>query len=264
MKAKLLLCVFDLPARALVLNIKQFNGYYGCPMCLDKGIHKNNRHLYLPGDSHVSRTMQMMLQYAAEALKKGVAIFEVKGPSILSTYRDLIKHVPLDYLHSMLEGVEKQLLDTWLDSSNHDCEYYIKPASANIINEYLKNIKPPDNFRIHTRSLSERAHWKASEYRAWLLYYSLPIFIKILPGDYVHHYALLVCSMHILLSTEITVDDLKFTKKALNTFYNEIPHLYSDNACTANMHSIIHLPECVARYLCGRFQCLDMKAIIAV
>ena len=32
-----LLCSVDLPARASVLNMKQFNGKYGCSQCEDEG-----------------------------------------------------------------------------------------------------------------------------------------------------------------------------------------------------------------------------------
>ena len=248
MKSKLLLCVFDLPARAMAVNMKQFNGYYGCLKCLDKGEHINNRHLYLPTEPHTKRTMAMMILYAAKALVKGVSIYGVKGPSVLSEHIDIVIHVVIDYMHCVLLGVVKQLLDMWLDSSNSSYDYYIGPSKAKIVIEYLLNLKPPDNFRIHARSLFERAHWKASEYRAWLLYYSLPILVTILPGDYVHHYALLVCSMHVLLNDVITVEDLKFSKKALNAFYELLPTLYSQHACSANMHALIHLPQCVAQW----------------
>lgn len=37
-KAKLLLAVFDLPAKAMAMNTSQFNGCYGCPYCLDEGL----------------------------------------------------------------------------------------------------------------------------------------------------------------------------------------------------------------------------------
>ena len=164
--------------------------------------------------------MAMMILYAAKALVKGVSIYGVKGPSVLSEHIDIVIHVVIDYMHCVLLGVVKQLLDMWLDSSNSSYDYYIGPSKAKIVNEYLLNLKPPDNFRIHARSLFERAHWKASEYRAWLLYHSLPILVTILPGDYVHHYALLVCSMHVLLNDVITVEDLKFSKKALKHFMN--------------------------------------------
>lgn len=35
--AFVILCCVDSPARADVLNMKRFNGYYGCPWCLEKG-----------------------------------------------------------------------------------------------------------------------------------------------------------------------------------------------------------------------------------
>ena len=36
-KVNLLCCTFDLPARAAVMNINQFNGFFGCPRCLQEG-----------------------------------------------------------------------------------------------------------------------------------------------------------------------------------------------------------------------------------
>lgn len=33
----LLMCAVDLPARAIVLNMKQYNGMYGCSFCYDTG-----------------------------------------------------------------------------------------------------------------------------------------------------------------------------------------------------------------------------------
>lgn len=36
-QAKLLFTVCDLPAKAALMNINQFNGYHGCPCCEHKG-----------------------------------------------------------------------------------------------------------------------------------------------------------------------------------------------------------------------------------
>ena len=36
-KARLLVVVTDLPAKAAIMNIMQFNGEFGCPVCLHKG-----------------------------------------------------------------------------------------------------------------------------------------------------------------------------------------------------------------------------------
>ena len=37
-RAMLLTCAFDLPARALVLDMKQFNGKYACVYCEDDSL----------------------------------------------------------------------------------------------------------------------------------------------------------------------------------------------------------------------------------
>ena len=39
LKACLLSAVFDLQAMAMACNIRQFNGYYSCLHCLNKGEH---------------------------------------------------------------------------------------------------------------------------------------------------------------------------------------------------------------------------------
>ena len=41
LKAKLLIGVFDFPAKVSALNVVQYNGYYGCPYCTDKGVHSH-------------------------------------------------------------------------------------------------------------------------------------------------------------------------------------------------------------------------------
>ena len=51
-RAKLVMGVFDLPAKAAVLCAKQFNGEYGCSVCLHPGKRlPNNARVYLP-DTH--------------------------------------------------------------------------------------------------------------------------------------------------------------------------------------------------------------------
>jgi hypothetical protein len=51
-------------------------------------------------------------------------------------------------------------------------------------------------------------HWKASEYRSWLLYYSLPALQGILPDTYLTQFSLLVERSFILLAEGISDDDI--------------------------------------------------------
>ena len=59
-RAKLELAVFDLPAKAAALCSKQFNGKYGCSVCLHPGEYSNIRRLYAP-TQHSERTHQSVV-----------------------------------------------------------------------------------------------------------------------------------------------------------------------------------------------------------
>ena len=64
--------------------------------------------------------------------------------------------------------------------------------------ELLKQ-PPPTEFSRPPQSIHKHfKYWKASELRYWLLYYSLPLLMRHLPSLYWHHYALLVCAVHIM------------------------------------------------------------------
>lgn len=82
------------------------------------------------------------------------------------------------------------------------------------------------------------AFYKASQYRAWVLFYAFPVF---LPSDYSHHLALLVSALHILLSESIQLSNLNIAHRMLSTFYQEAGNLYSLSINTANLHSLEHM-----------------------
>lgn len=106
-QASLLIAVFDLPAKAIVTNFVQFNGYYSCVYCLDKGEHTSNRHLFSPEADHEPRTTSFLLQCANEVTESDNPVYWVKGESVLSPYIEFIHAVPVDYMHAVLKGVSQ-------------------------------------------------------------------------------------------------------------------------------------------------------------
>ncbi len=70
-RAVLLACAFDLPARVIVLDMKQFNGKYACVYCEDEGETPPGDHLhrFWPHNAADSRkrTHKSLLQNATEA-----------------------------------------------------------------------------------------------------------------------------------------------------------------------------------------------------
>ena len=240
LKAKIVAAVFDFPAKAMALNVVQFNGYYGCPYCKDRGIHKCNRHLYLPQEPHIAREPSDIVVWARKAEEILKPVFGVKGFSMLMKYVS-IHHIPIDYMHAILLGITKQFLECWINSDYSDRRFYLG-NNVDDIDACLLRIKPPHEFRSTPRPIKKMLfYWKSSEFKAWLLYYSLPIIVTYLPSDYVNHFALLISAMHILLSCNISCQDLTIAEEFLLAFYNQVPDLYPDTILSANVHTSIHL-----------------------
>ena len=101
-------------------------------------------------------------------------MYGVKGHSVLSFYIDIVRDIPIDCMHMILEGISKKLLKYWLDGSFKDRHFYIG-NEIDKLDKMLLRIKPPHSFRRSPRSLKvSSTFWKASEHRDWLLYYVIP------------------------------------------------------------------------------------------
>lgn len=90
--------------------------------------------------------------------------------------------------------------------------------------------------------------WKASEHRAWLLYYSLPVLSDLLPPDYIYHLSLLVSAMHILLGDSIPIGDVDMADQQLQLFFKLVPQLYYPKICGTNIHNLIHISQFVLNW----------------
>lgn len=243
-RGKLQLGVFDLPAKAAVLNMKQFNGEFGCSTCLNPGIYQNRSRIYMPQKFSL-RTQRGIQSCAASAVSIGESVNGIKGYSVLSSIVDVVDSVPVDYMHAVLEGVTRWLLHRWFDSKHHGEAFYLGRYLKAIDQALIKQCPPNEISRAPRAIELHLNYWKASELRSWLLYYSLPLLLQYLPSLYFHHFALLVCAMHILLQDTLTEIAISAAEQALTDFLNLLPTLYGDNSCTANAHSLSHIPKYV-------------------
>lgn len=106
--------------------------------------------------------------------------------------------------------------------------------------------RPPSELSRPPRSIAKHVkYWKASELRNWLLYYSLPLLLPYLPSLYLHHYAFLVCAVHILLQSEVTTALIDAADEMLRDFCDLLPELYGETRCTHNAHLLTHLAKYV-------------------
>ena len=66
-KGRLIMAVFDLPARAEATNFLQFNDNFSCLYCLDKGVHVMHRQIFLPSKQHTPCNSNSLEQHTQMA-----------------------------------------------------------------------------------------------------------------------------------------------------------------------------------------------------
>lgn len=189
------------------------------------------------------RTNERMLKQARRAVKEKKQVKGVKGSAVLSLipYLDISKCVFGKYMHLVCLGVVRCLLILWFYVN--EGEWYI----GNHINEddqFLINIKPLSIIGRLPRGISEM---KASEFRAFLLYFSLPTLSRFLPYAYLQHWILFVMSIYILLQEDIKVSDIEMAETMIRMFVKDIGTLYRHKDYVYNVHELLHLPLYVKR-----------------
>lgn len=251
-KSFLICGTFDLPARALVCNSTQFNGQFGCWKCLQPGgtvsTEKGGRvhaFQFSDYDKENVRTSQEVLRDAVNATLSGKVSNGVKGPSWLSFLKDfdIVNGIAIDYMHGVLLGVTKLLL-TLLFTLEHSKEHFSTYSNVSILDKRLESIKPSFEISRMPRSLTGNLkHWKANEYRAFLLYYAGPCLYGLLPDHYFEHFMLLSSATYLLSKDGILPEDLEHAHQNLTKFCEHFSLLYSARYETLNVHQLLHLTD---------------------
>ena len=113
----------DLVAKAPLLNMKQFNGEFGCSICLHPGERvgkgRGNVRVYpVYDETPQRRDHEDSMKYAKAAKRSGKPVFGCMGESKLHKIFRIPENILLDYMHLVLEGEFLGRLSIWLDSKS--------------------------------------------------------------------------------------------------------------------------------------------------
>ncbi|XP_037525496.1 uncharacterized protein LOC119402423 [Rhipicephalus sanguineus] len=237
--------VADAPARALMQNTVQYNGYFGCGWCLHPGKCIEGTVKYpVSAEAPPDRTKEGMTEDMDEANRTGVNVRGVKRPSPLINLVgfDIVWGFTPNYMHGVLLGVTRQFMELWLCGVG--TPYYIgSPNFIRRIDERLCAINPPQCITRLPRSVQLRKFWKASEWQQWLLYFSLVCVDGILPDKYQKHFSLLVKAVYLLLGDTVSTKDISDSTECLVQFVVQVQFLYSKKEMTSNVHLLLHLAK---------------------
>nr|CAI5858150.1 unnamed protein product [Callosobruchus analis] len=166
---KLNCIISDAPAKAFILNVKNHTGYFGCCKCICEGDYYVERRVVFLSDNSAPGTN--------DSFRNRTQPEHHRGPTILETLDiDIIKQVPLDYMHLVLLGVTKRILTLWLKGGKNI--RFSNPQIEKFEKLHLDCVKYlPNDFARKPRSLLDIERWKATEFRLFLLYTG-PVVLK--------------------------------------------------------------------------------------
>lgn len=253
-KVFFLVCSSDAVARPLLRNCKQFNGEYGCDWCLHPGmmVKKGNgcmRSYPYDEEKQAARSKEMFRDNATQAENSATPKNGVKGLSLLSMLPlfDIVFGFVPEYMHSVVLGMCRQLMSLWLDPVHCKKTWYVGQHISRM-DSRLRRLKPPLEITRAPRSLQCRDTWKASEWRAFLLFYAVSVLPGILHPTFLEHYFYLAFSVHILLQESISQHELQMAHESLVRFVKDMEVLYGKENVSFNCHQLIHLTESVLNW----------------
>lgn len=220
----------DAPARAYVKATMSFNSYHGCDKCTVKG--RFVRRMVFLDSSAPLRQDADFLDGKYGNYHKSVSPICALGVGMVSSF-------PVDYMHCVCLGVMRKLLFLWRDGSRL---YRLTPEKLQLLENRLKIYKTvwPCEFNRQPRSLKELEHWKATEFRQFLLYIT-PLLGDILSNSVFSHMMLLKYGLTILLNTELNGLYNSYADNLLKLFVSHSVHIYGIEFCVYNVHALIHL-----------------------
>ena len=240
----------DLPAKALFLNMNQYNGRFGCQKCKIEGQYLREYRVRVYPYEHLNlRTDEETRVHAQQALNTGIAVCGVKGPTVLSSivYNNMTA-ITVDPMHCVFEGVVKKLMEFWF-SSDFAQQPFSLMQYRNLVDRRLKSITPPSHVARLPRSISQHlSYWKAHEFQTWLYYYSIPCINDIMNERYFAHYLLLVLGISLLFQTSVSPQDIVIASQALHVYVLRFEPLYGLRYMSNNLHQLLHLPEAVRQF----------------
>ena len=262
----LLCCCTDSVARPKVQLHMQFNGAYACSMCLhpntsmvveeteeyrtasnevETRVKRKKVMRYLRGqyDRRTNKSLRDHMELAS--LSGCDHIMGSTGVSVLCELKhfNVVHGFVIDYMHAILIGTVKRLVNLWFDSSSHKEPYYIG-TKVRLVDKLLETITLPSGFRP-PRPISDRVHWHANEWRSFLLYFGLTALDDMLPLLYYNHFKKLVAAIYSPSKDSILYAEINESHKLLQQFVWEYQDLYGPMNMVYNVHVTSHMAEVV-------------------
>jgi len=178
-------------AKSFIKGIKGHNAYFGCNNYIQEGDYIQNRVTY-PEINAILRSDESFKLKQQEEHHKVTSHLEDLNIGMVTQF-------PLDYMHLVLLGIMKRLLQFWIKGKHN-----VRMAATQITftSNFLLSMSLflPKEFARKPRRPDEIDRFKVTELRQLLLYTGPVIFLKTLLRDKYIHFLSLSVAIRILCS----------------------------------------------------------------
>lgn len=226
--------IADAPARSFIKQCKVFNSFHGCERCVTEG-HYAGRVVYTD--------LKCKLRTKASFIDKHDVDHHTGDSPFLRIGFDLVRRVPLDYMHLVCLGVMRKLLFNWVFGK---VPHKWNSNKVFGVSRKLISLKCfiPAEFSRKTRSLRDLRNYKATEYRLFLLYTGIVVLKNVITDFEYGLFLLLHCGVYILLSNNANnLEWNSYAKSCLEAFVKRYKEYYGPTFIVYNVHSLIHLAD---------------------
>jgi hypothetical protein len=234
----------DAPARAFLAGVKYHTAFHGCSKCTQVGRRvggKRGSTVY----SNVAGTSRTDEDFSNRACPQHHNDSFVKTPSSLETLGiGMVSQIPIEPMHLLDLGVMKKLLIFY--TLNHSNRFFPSKNAVKETENLFLGLKPfvPAEFSRGPRPFCEVPRFKATEFRQFLLYTG-PVVLK--PFMKPEHYSFFLyfhCAVRLMYMSK----NLDAAEKLISLFVLNFNGPFPERALTYNVHSLLHLGECVRQF----------------
>lgn len=229
----------DMPARAFILNLKFHNAYSSCMRCEIEGDYMENRMCFpyaesskqAPKRTHSNYVERTDIDHHAVSSENSILI-ELPGIDVVSDFS-------FDYMHLVALGVVKKLLLLWIKGP---CTIRLSSSKVTHLSDLIAgfHLQFPCEISRKPRGLHEVSHFKATEFRTFLLYIGPIILKNVISDDCYKNFMALNIAMIILLSPDYG-QCIAYADDLLNYFVKTYEQIYGRYLMSSNIHGILHL-----------------------
>jgi hypothetical protein len=240
--------VADLPAKAACLNMMSFNSYSGCTVCKVIGTYNHEHRLMTFPVETPAAELRSVKQHKKDVKNRCNG---VKGAAPVAGLIPVPTHAPFDAMHLVCLGLSKTLTLLCVNR---------RRISSRVADSVMQCAVVPKSFNRVPRSLNDLKHWKANEWKSYLLYYSVIIAAACADtnaasqgGDDTQEqlyilYSSLSCAVHLLSSSSVSPNDIAQAETLIKCFRTALQSLFGERSMTFSTHAVMHLPRQVEAF----------------